>query len=551
MGAAFSNPIDDAKQARIREIIQEVVGVFAKNFPLAFKDALIQKIKDEAQPQEEDDKKLTTPPIPDFELKKGMMMKRGDAHKNWKNRHFVALNTADNYRVDYFESEGGKLKGSIQCCGYRPQRYTAEEAKEHSAEFGLKLVPWDDRRRTWYMKCSSEEERADWMNVFQTACYKARPPCDKDPLIAQAFKVAYRATRWSYGYYGWYSVYCTEVECLGQFVTDILERELLNEVYNGIAPGPTKGAMILMLKKSVDTTVGASVEAAWHAGNSACLSMRGALESSVKAALGPIFEKEVGVKEHITRNISGKINPFLADVGGRVCTPIFRCVSNPFTSAFSATVRGVAARMRTKITNEEFKVDVLEQNLRQASREVNYWWSGPLEETNRLCYELYNGKLSDVASLFSGGYGLYDLYNTVLEKNRALAQAAIYTFGQRLKESEGAVDQKTILNEVLAKMLHDAKICEQEVICGILGSLLSEPIATNVTTPCTELVAPIQAVIDAIPAVSEFFNLSSMLEDIIDNVVEGAVGAIVDGGFNDISRQLDEAGSEIGVKAAM
>jgi hypothetical protein len=550
MGASFSNPIDEAKQTRMKEIIQEVVGVFAKNFPLAYKDALIRKIKREAQPQDEDNKYLISPPVPDFELKKGMMFKRGDTVKSWKNRYFVALNQADNFRVDYFESEGGKLKGSIQCCGYRPQHYTPEESKEHNAEFGLKLVPWDDRRRTWWLKCATEEERSDWMNVFQTSCYKARPPVNKDELVSSAFAVAYRATRWSYGYYGWYSITGTEAEQLGLLVSEILDRELLSEVYNNIPSSPTKTAVVSMLRKSVDTTVMASVGAAWAAGMSACESMKSALEGAVKQALAPIFEKEVAIKEKVSNNISAKINPFLADVGGRICTPIFRVCGTPFTRAFAATIKGVTTKMRAKIDNNEFKADTLEQNLKQSAREISYWWSGPLEETNRLCYELYNGKLSDIAQLFTGGYSLYDLYNTVLEKNRSLAHAAIYTFGQRLKESDGS-DQKAILNEVVGKMLHDAKLYENEVLCSILGSVLAQPIATNVTTPCTELIAPIQAMIDALPGLSEFFNLQSMLEDIIGNVVNGAVGAIVSGGFNEISKQLDVAGSEIGIRCAM
>jgi len=479
------------------------------------------------------------------------LIKRGDTVKSWKNRFFVALNQADNFRVDYFESEGGKLKGSIQLCGYRPQHYTADEAKEQNAEFGLKLVPWDDRRRVWWLKCASEEERSDWMNIFQTSCYKANPPINKDELVSSAFKVAYRATRWSYGYYGWYSITGTEAEQLGLLVSEILDRELLSEVYNNIPTSPTKSAVVSMLRKSVDTTVLASVGAAWSAGMSACESMKSALEGAVKQALAPIFEKEVAIKEKVTNSISSKINPFLADVGGRICTPIFRTCATPFTRAFAATIKGVTTKMRAKIDNNDFKADVLEQNLKWAAREVSYWWSGPLEETNKLCYELYNGKLSDIAQLFTGGYSLYDLYNTVLEKNRALAQAAIYTFGKRLKESEGSVDQKGILNEVIAKMLHDAKLYEQDLVCTILGSVLAQPIATNVTTPCTELVAPIQAMIDALPGLSEFFNLQSMLEDIIGNVVNGAVGAIVASGFNDISRQIDVAGSEVGVASAM
>jgi hypothetical protein len=389
------------------------------------------------------------------------------------------------------------------------------------------------------------------MNVFQTSCYKARPPINKDELVSNAFRVAYRATRWSYGYYGWYSITGTESEQLGLLVSEILDRELLSEVYNNIPSSPTKSAVVSMLKKSVDTTVMASVGAAWAAGMAACESMKSALEGAVKQALAPIFEKEVSIKEKVSNSISAKINPFLTDVGGRICTPIFRVVATPFTRAFAATIKGVTTKMRAKIDNNDFKADTMEQNLKYAAREISYWWSGPLEETNRLCYELYNGKLSDVAQLFTNGYSLYDLYNTVLEKNRALAHAAIYTFGTKLKESEGSADQKKILNEVVAKMLHDAKQYEQEVICGIIGSVLAQPIATNVTTPCTELVAPIQAMIDSLPGLSEFFNLQSMLEDIIGTVVNGAVGGIVSAGFNDIARQIDVAGSEIGVTSAM
>lgn len=507
-------------------------------------------LQEEAQPQEESGKYLEEPPVPSFELKKGTMIKRGDAHKSWKSRFFIALNEADNFRVDYFESEGGKQKGSIELCGYRPQHYTPEEAKEHNCEFGLKLVPWDERRRTWWLKCSSADDRNDWMNIFQTSCYKAKPPVNKDALIAEAFKVAYRATRWSYGYYSWYSICGTESETLGAFVGEILDREVLREVYDSIPNGPTKSAVVGSIRTTIDSAVISAVGASWSAGMAACDSMKSALESAVKAALSPIFEKEVSIKQNITNSISSKINPFLADVGSRVCTPIFRAVSTPFTKSFSATVKGVHAQLKSKIADNDFKADVLEKSLMQASREVGYWWSGPLEETNRICYELYNGKLADVAQLFADGFSLYDLYNTVLEKNRLLARAAIYTFGVRLKESDGSADQNQILAEIIGKMLHDAKIYEQEVICDILGNLLEQPIATNVTTPCTELVAPIQSVIDSLPGLSEFFNLSAMLSDVIGSVVDGAVGAIVEAGFGDVNRQIDAVGSEIGIRSA-
>jgi hypothetical protein len=59
----------------MNEIISEVLGVFAKQFPLHYKDALIEMLKEEAKPKEEDPRLLPPAPIPDYELKSGAMTK--------------------------------------------------------------------------------------------------------------------------------------------------------------------------------------------------------------------------------------------------------------------------------------------------------------------------------------------------------------------------------------------------------------------------------------------------------------------------------------------
>lgn len=47
--------------------------------------------------------------------------------KNWKHRHFIAHNEEDNYRIDYYDKEGGALKGSVDCCGYSVVELSDEE----------------------------------------------------------------------------------------------------------------------------------------------------------------------------------------------------------------------------------------------------------------------------------------------------------------------------------------------------------------------------------------------------------------------------------------
>lgn len=145
--------------------------------------------------------------------------------KNWKVRHFVAMNAADNYRVDYFEKEGGKIKGSINFSGYSVAEFDEAETKE-LGNFGIKIVPSDTRRRVWFLKANNEEEKGEWIKVFKNACDNAQAPINPDEVLSAAFNGAYRAVRWRYGYYGWYRINYTEPEQLGELVSNILYREV-------------------------------------------------------------------------------------------------------------------------------------------------------------------------------------------------------------------------------------------------------------------------------------------------------------------------------------
>ena len=45
MGGAASNPIDEQRTERIKEITQRIVGYYSKNYVLALKDVLLEDIK--------------------------------------------------------------------------------------------------------------------------------------------------------------------------------------------------------------------------------------------------------------------------------------------------------------------------------------------------------------------------------------------------------------------------------------------------------------------------------------------------------------------------
>jgi len=550
MGNAFNNPLDESKQARMNEIITDVLGVFAKEFPLHYKDALIAKIKEELQPEEPDERLLPDAPTPDYEFKSGILTKRGDVVKNWKQRYFVATNAADNFRIDYFEKEGGKLKGSVNCCGYSVEDFNELEVID-MGQFGIKIVPYDSRRRTWYLKAETEEEKNEWVKVFKNACSKARPPRDKDSLIAHAFDGAYRAVRWHYGYYGWYSYSFSEAEQLGELVSSILYRELISGVIDGIPAGPQRGAVVNMVRKSVDTTCMAAVGAAWNGSVQACNGLKTSLESAVRSLITPVLEQEVTLKIKISETTSNNVNPFLSDVGGRICRPVLKACASPITRAYVAAVQGFTNFMRKQIADNSFSKDNFDSNIRWAHRSVEYWWSGPLEDTNRICWALYTSDLTDVAAFFADGFTSYSLYSLVLDGIRDLTHRAIHAFDTAYKEGE-TDNLERLLNGIIAKYVHDAKLSLKSVLTAILGGILQSPIETLVFTPCLELVKPIQDVIDAIPVpgLSDLFNLSTLMGEVLHKVLDDGVAALVSGAFGDVASQIDAAGHGLGVQSA-
>lgn len=548
MGNAFSNPLDESKQTRMNEIINEVVAVFAKVFPLRYKDALIAKIKEDAQGgDEEDPNKLPAIPDPDYALKEGTMDKRGDVVKNWKTRHFVALNKADNFVINYMEKEGGKIKGSINCCGYRAREYDEDETKEYG-EFGIKLVPYNERRRTWYVKATSAQDQEEWMRVFNNACSKAKPPVNNDEVLAAAFEGAYRAVRWNYGYYGWYAIAGTEAETLGGLACDILDREIINDVMRDIPAGPQRNTACSIVRKTVDTAVVAAVSACWNSVVGLCEGLRQTLETTVKSLLTPLFEQEVAIKEKIVSSISDTVNPFLADVGGRVCRPLLTVASKSITKGFCAAIQGYSAYMKEKIEKGSFVEAQFASEAKSSDRAIEYWWSGPLEKANQICWSIYSSDLAELATLFSDGFTPYSVYSSALDSIRDLTHRAHFKFTTRAIEA-GYTGLEAVLNEVLADMVHDAKLAEIAILNGILLDTLNPSVESNVIVPCGELVQPVQDLIDAIPVpgLSDLFNLPSLVEEVIGSIVEGGVTAIVEGSTSDIESKIDEAGAEIGV----
>jgi hypothetical protein len=435
----------------MNEVISEVATVFGKVFPLRYKDALIASIRLAEAEACEVSQLLPPTSAPAYPLKEGIMEKRGDIVKNWKTRHFVALNKADNFVIHYSNKEGGKAKGTINCCGYRACEFSEVDArefgdKEHAA--GIKLVPYNERRRVWYVRCSTAQDQEEWLRIFNNACSKAAPPVNKNPVLAAAFEGAYRAIRWNYEYYGWYAIGGTEAETLAGLTSDILDRELINDILYNIPAGPSRHAACESVRRVADTAVQEAISVCWNCVANVCERLTPSVEASVRSLLKPLLVHEGAVKDKIVNSISGTVGPFISDVGGRVCRPMLRQIVTPITKAFCAGIEGYAINMREKIKNRNFEEAIFTSSIQWADREIEYWWSGPLEHTNQICWGLYTTDLTDVACLFSArGFTPYSVYADTLESIRDLLHRAHHQFAVRAMEG-GYAGLEGILIEV-------------------------------------------------------------------------------------------------------
>jgi len=546
----MGNPIDEPAQARINQRIEEVVKTFGLEFSKAYTQVVLRKAKEELTPPQtlESQLKLQTAPVPSAILKSGLLTKRGETVKNWKQRFFIAYNADENFKVEYLDgtSETGKLKGTIHLAGYRAYEFSQDDIAEFG-EPGIKFVPWSWRRRTWYIKCADDKERKEWLSTFETACYKARPPHDKDECIAEAFDVALRNTRWRFWYWGWYGDAGDEAERLGEFLLDVLDRDIVNEILNGIPENAGKQMTVDLVRKTIGASVKAACATAWSGSASAVRAVSEKIQNQVKEMISPIIEKQENFKTMIVEKISGKINPFLADKGASLLRPILNVIFKPVIQSFTLAAKGYHAHMHKTIANGEFAQNNFDAALRRSDWQMD-WWSGPIHDAYAVVYRMYTSDMTEVLALLSGGITPYTVYNMVMDKLKIILHRAMFTFGN-LAKSVSESEYASVLSHVMGLLFHDCLIMVKSTILAVLKSILDGPIQELVVTPCLELVAPIQETIDAIPipGLSVLIDLPEMLQDVVGSIEESALVALISGSVADIKSSLQVASVEMGI----
>jgi len=552
MGNMMDNPLTEERLKRVTEITEAILLKFGTEFPGQFKNALIKKIKADNQPEEVDSRLLQDAPVPDWDLMTGDLEKQGGSFKNWKPRFFRAFNQDKNYKIEYYIAENGAKKGEVNCCGYNCHRFTAEEAAEHGSEFGLKLVPNKDIRRTWFFKCPDEEKRTEWKRVLDFACRKAQPPQDEDIVVHEAFVNTLRIVRWHYNYWSWYRSEGTEAESLGFFASDVLDRELINQVISEIPGGPAQSATARLVRSTVNTTVVSLVGAAWNLAVSSSKGVRAAIESAAKAVLDPLLQAEVELKRQVVDTVGAVVNPFMEKVGAKFCQPLFRVCAKDITAAYVSLIGEWHAYMQKRLSEGAIDTEAkFNSTLRYAHAYADYSNVGPMYKTNNGLSAIGNSDVTEIVGAISGGFSGHSLMCDSRDSLLDLCHRGLSTFETtvRARESVDYTNLDAIYADIASKLVHDAKLSEKALLVSVLTAIIQGEVDEKVIIPCKELVAPIQDVISKIPVpgVPELISLPDMVEEVVNSIVFNALFALTEGASGDIVRKIQDAGDAAGI----
>lgn len=550
MGAGLGNPVSEYDQNRINDTIHDVITLFSTEFSQEYTQAVIVNAKEEIDPPHDrlDDCKLQQAPLEDEIVKSGILIKRGDSVKSWKQRFFVAYNSADNYKIDYHDGsdEKGKLKGTIYCAGYRAQEFDSDDVAEHG-EKGIKLVPYSYRRRTWFMKCADDAERASWMEVFSSACYAAKCPHDEDPSIARAFDRTMRKLRWRYGFWSWGREAGPEQERLGEFILDLLDRDIVRRILDDVPEGPTKQATVDLVRKTIGGSVKAACSSAWTSGVTAIRSMSLTVQDNVKTAITPIVEAEMKFKKTIMDMIDGTTSPFLSDKGSSLLSPVLKVMFKPVIEAFKVASLAFNKFMAEQIAEGSFASGKFDNGIKKSFRELRYR-RGPIGQGFDALHDMCYGELATILQSLAGGMSNSSVYYMCADMLQDIMRRGVYTFQQLGKEvAEGEI--AGVLSHVTQLLFHDCMVLVEVLMVQVFNKILEPMVVEFVITPAKELVSPVQEQIEAIPGMGLLLDLPTILEDTVKGAVMTSIMAILSGSLAESNSTLDDASKEVGPSA--
>jgi len=520
--------MDEYKRRRIEERTKAICETFTKEYIRGYKDALIQKIKREVNKKPAPKRELLTAPVPTEPIKEGWLVKQGGTIKSWKKRWFKVF---PDYGIEYYEKDGGKKKGEINLDGYHVEK-EGLKGKNFSIEMRHR------KRRCWFVQCASEEEKKDWIDVFDQCCkHASRSTSNRDVVMAAAFKRAYERTRWSLYLWGWYTYSGSEGERLGDLIVEELERDVLSDIWRGLSGTPKMQEITRnTIMRTVEGVVGAAVEAAWKAIVSAIDEVKKPIEDAVRKVVEPIFEKEKELKEKIKDAIMGTVQPALQQIVVPPLAKVLDVLMKPVRESYSETFKAwhqLGEKFAAHVAANGADEKSMKKWLYDSFWQVRYYW-GPMRSVIDKVNELREpfDLLGDIVSYVRS----WKIIDHITDNQRRMLTDACYSVTVDLAEFK---DPKAAIRRTGERLLHDSQMQVVDEYFYILQSVVMPPFNQEVVPAATKLIEPLAALIP--DALQDLINPLQTLDELLTETVEAMVRSCVEGAAKDDPARLAES----------
>eukprot|EP00753_Platysulcus_tardus_P018575 PLAT6926.1.p2 GENE.PLAT6926.1~~PLAT6926.1.p2 ORF type:complete len:652 (+),score=365.57 PLAT6926.1:54-1958(+) len=558
----------EAKRKECSDIASDTLSAFAPAYTMGYATALINKIKEEKTADEGPDWWLRDPPTPSDPLHSGFMFKAGAVNKAFKKRFFVALNQADNYAVYYYKTEADsaetkKACGAMNLDGYEVKSVDfLEEGKEgaeismgtaEEAVFGLVLDP-NCRRRTWYLRCEDKESRDKWQEVFKTCARGAEPPMNPDPVLAQAFIVAYQKTRWKLGVYWWWRPAGTESEMLGNLVTDKCMQEVMEPLWPSLPSGRTGWQVRQVILKTLDGIIGTAVSASWKTASSLVEKAAPEVESKVRDSIGPILELQESLRGKLEDAALGIITPALEKLSEPVLGPLFNVLLVPLMDAYAELMRSFNDETKTLVDKLAADPSAHEAEFRTLMRHTRYYY-GPMRGCLDKLWALAGYGTSEVGPLevlgdVLQGVSAWTIVYDLEDRARTMYQRAVYTLDAALKQAADSSEEPLTSEQLFGvrktvfKMLaHDIKLQALIAFNETLQTVMLIPVTSDIIPMLQDVLSPIN---DAIPdPMKTLVDLDDIVETMLENITCAAVEGVTEEPAGEKLGAVDELAMEL------
>jgi hypothetical protein len=383
----MENPFTEEKKEAMQECISSTVQGFITSYTLSFGAALVDDLREGGSKKRSSMSmpsglRLVSAPDPSEIVCEGFLEKKGAWMRNWKKRWFMCYNKDKNFVISYYTSQTNlkKAKGEILLDGYTVTTDLTEDEKKECGEFGLKMTCGEhSKRRTWFIRGTSQEDVEKFLPAVKNACKKARPAFKiGDKVEGAAFQAAYADTRFDKGLSpslpgG------SEEECFGGLVAEIVNVEVMGEVFDGFPEGLQGRTMKNVAEKAMFAAIGAAVGAAWSATKGVAKSGRPAMESGIKATLKPIQEAEQMLYGKIGEATSTITDPAVETMKETRISPLVEKVVGPVSDAFQVAIQVWTEIAKDVVAQTNGNADDLDAACNAGYKK--YWTSSKIEES--------------------------------------------------------------------------------------------------------------------------------------------------------------------------